>query len=66
MTTSTMRKSRPSEAPPTVLTRKIGSFDGVISASVGVTVVTLSSASVGSASIIGAAYIDFRTDYMES
>ena len=56
MTTSTTRKSRPSEAPPTVLTKKIGSFDGAISASVVVTVVTLGSASVGSAStIIGAA-----------
>ena len=60
MTTITMRKSRPSEAPPTVLTRKIRSFDGAISVSVNVTVVTLGSASVGS--IIGAAYIDFRTE----
>ena len=55
MTTSTTRKSRPSKAPPTVLTRKIVSFDGEVSVSVGVTVVTLSSASVVSASIIGAA-----------
>jgi hypothetical protein len=58
MTTITMRKSRPREAPPTVLTRNIGSFDGAISNSVSVGVVILGSASVGTGAatvFIGAA-----------